>query len=321
MLQGIPFFFRKSADKLLLCLMVFPFVLTSCFPGQPEKQVAKEKSGEERANNTDISHLSTLTVTDNITYSNVLDDLDRNDLQNIDLALTLFSNNKADSLSRDSMLVSFTEFMTSEIQGYYDGHLNGNQDLIRHFENKGDQSETQKLISMLATHGIKLSFREGDFYLEPDLAFIYDRLNGALTVSSRDYLQVKISLANGLNTDSGQPVSVPDSLAHNIIAWEDFMVKNPGYLLKDEIQAQYIDAMAAYLSGTEQLPLFDPDTKMIEAKYQSSYLRYLKEYPDRGSARIVKKFYDLLDSKGFKYDEELDSFLSDVNFIPTQTPQ
>ena len=316
MKSNTPFFFRKYADKCLFCLLVFPFMLTSCFSGQSDK-----KSAEERTNNSEASRLSQLTVTNDATFGTVLDDLDRNDLQNIDRALKLYANNQADSASRDSMLVSLNEFMTSVIQGYYDNHLNGKRDLVDLFGNKGDQSEAQKLTSSLASHGIKLTFKEGDFYLEPDLAFVSDHLNGALTIASRDYLQVKINATNGFIAENNQPVSAPDSLACQIVAWEDFMLKYPGYVLKDEIQSQYIDVMTAYLSGMEQYPLFDPNTKVLDASYQASYLRYLEAYPNRESTRIVKKFYDLLSSKGFKYDEGLDSFLSEVNLIPTENLQ
>ena len=320
-MPSIPFCTRKTACRLLLCLSVFPFLLTACFSGQPEKKSAKEKSSAEKTNTLDAFSLSQLTVPTNAAYDAVLDDFDRSDLQNINRALTVFSNNKADSLSRDSMLISFNEFMTSAMQGYYDNKLMGNKSLIEQFGNKEDQSAAQKLISSLASHGISLSFRDGDFYLEPDLAFVYSHLDGVLTNSSRNYLQIKINIVKGFNAENNQAISPPDSLAHQIVAWEEFLLTNPGYLLKDEIQAQYVDVLAAYLSGMEQLPLFDPNTKILEPKYQSSYLHYIEDHPNLGSTKIVKKFYDLLASKEFKYDEELDSFLSEVNFIPTQNPQ
>jgi hypothetical protein len=60
---------------------------------------------------------------------------------------------------------------------------------------------------------------------------------------------------------------------------------------------------------------------MLDPNYQSSYLRYIEDYPNRESTKIVKKYYDLLASKGFKYSEGLDSILSEVNFNPTQNSQ
>lgn len=320
-MPSIPFCTRKTACKFFLCLSVFPFLLTACFSGQPERKIAKEKSSAEKTNTLGAFSLSQLTVPTNAAYDAVLDNFDRNDLQNINRALTVFANNKADSLSRDSMLISFNEFMTSAMQGYYDTKLMGNRSLIDQFGNKEDQAAAKKLISSLDSHGISLSFRDGDFYLEPDLAFIYSNLDGVLTNSSRNYLQIKIDIARGFITENNQSISAPDSLAHQIVAWEEFLLTNPGFLLKDEIQAQYTDVMVSYLSGMEQLPLFDPNTKMLEPKYQASYLHYIEEHPNLESTKMVRKFYDLLASKGFKYDEELDSFLSEINFIPTQNPQ
>ncbi len=317
-MPSIPFCTRKTACRLLLYLSVFPFLLTACFPGQPEKKSAKEKSSAEKTNTLDAFSLSQLTVPTNAAYDAVLDGFDKSDLQNINHALTVFANNKADSLSRDSMLISFNEFMTSAMQGYYETKLMGNRSLIEQFGNKEDQPAAQKLISSLASHGITLSFRDGDFYLEPDMAFIYSNLDRVLTNSSRNFLQIKINIAKGFNTGDSLAISPPDSLANQIVAWEEFLLTNPGYLLKDEIQAQYVDVLATYFSGMEQLPLFDPNTKMLEPKYQNSYLHYIENHPNLESTKMVRKFYDLLASKGFKYDEELDSFMSELNFIPTE---
>lgn len=304
----------------MICLVTIPLLLTACFSGKPEKQ----SSGEKSANHSiilDTFRLSQITVPTNEAYNSLLDYLDRNDLQNIDRALVVFANNKADSISRDSMLISFNEFMTSVMQEFYSGKLIGNRKLMDQFENREDQADAKKMISSLAAHGISLTYREGDFFLEPDLTFVYSRLENVLTPGSRSYLQTRIDLSNGFVNENNQPLSPPDSLAHQVVAWEDFLVKYPGYAFKDEILALYIDVLAAYLSGLDQLPLFDPSTKILNHEYQASYLTYMEKYPNRESTKTLKKFYDLLASKGFKYDESLDSFLSELNFIPTQNPQ
>lgn len=319
-LSGIPFCFRKTAPRLFSWISVVPFLLVACFSGQTERQAARDKLARN-GNTLDLFRLTQITVPTNAAYSAVLSDLNRNDLLNIDRAITLFTSNKADSLSRDSMLISFNEFMSDVMQEYYSGNMLGNQKLLDQFLNKDDQGEAKKLTALLAKHGIKLTFQENDFYLEPDLEFVQEHLEGALSSGSRNYLQTKISLARGIYDEDHQPFSKPDSLSYLMIAWEDFMAKNPGYVLRDEILAQYIDALTLYLTGLEQLPLFDPETKLLTPEYKASYLRYLEKYPDRESTKTVKKFYELLASKGFKYDESMDTFLSEVNFIPTQLPQ
>ncbi|MCX6219770.1 MAG: hypothetical protein NTZ69_02130 [Bacteroidia bacterium] len=318
--SGIPNRTWNSTGRNFLFLITLPLLAASCFSGKQDKLKTDDKSAAKSVT-TDTFRLSQLTVPSNAAYSSVLDDFDRSDLQNINRALAVFANNKADSLSRDSMLISFNEYMTAVMQEYYSGKLLGNRQLMDHFESKEDPVEAQKLIATLAAHGILITYREGDFYLEPNLAFVFNHLEGALTTGSRNYLQTKISLSKVLLDDNNLPVSPADSIARQIIAWEDFMVNNPEYVSKDEIQAQYIDAFTTYLSGTEQFPLFDPNTKMLQHVYQNSYLQYLEKYPNRESTKIVKKFYDLLASKGFKYEESLDSFLPEVNFIPNQNPK
>jgi hypothetical protein len=318
--SGIPNRAWNPTGRNFLYLIALPLLVTSCFSGKEERHKANEKSGVKSVA-MNPPRIALITVPSNAAYSALLEDFDRNDLQNIDRALTVFANNKADSLSRDSMLISFNEYLTAVMQEYYTGKLLGNRQLMDHFESKEDPAEAQKLIASLAAHGIEITYREGDFYLEPDLEFVYNHLEGVLTTGSRNYLQTKISLSKVLLGDNNLPVSPADSIARQIIVWEDFMANSPEYVSKDEIQAQYIDAFTTYLSGTEQLPLFDPNTKMLQHVYQNSYLQYLEKYPNRESTKIVKKFYDLLASKGFKYEESLDTFLPEVNFIPNQNPK
>ena len=317
-MAGIPHFFMKFRNKSFLLLAIFPLLLTSCIFGQSDKQSAKDKSALDKKLRLDSAQLSQIAVPTNFAYSAILEDLDKSDLQNINRALTIFTNNKADSASRDSMLISFNEFMTTAMQGYYDTKLLGNKELIEHFGNKDDQAEARKVISSLESHGIKITFKENDFYLEPNLEFVSTQLNEALTQSSRDYLQTKLNSSKCLSLERNQSVSVPDSLAYQIIIWEDYLLKYPGYLMKDEIQSQYLDDLASYISGTEQFPLYDPATKILDPKFQSSYIRFIEEYPNRQSTKIVQKFYNMLTAKGYRYDEELDSILSEINTASIQ---
>lgn len=298
--------------------LIFPvaaislFLLSSCFPGQSNKNSAGITTG------IDSVRLSHFKVPDNVTFSTVLEDLDKRDPQNIDKAITLFSNTIADSLSRDSMLVSLNEYMTAVMQNYFEAKIMGDHELTELFRNGEEQEEAQKRVRMLASHGIRLAFRDGEFYLEPDLEFIYGRLKDVISAGSTDYLLTKISLGKTMKNEHDKPVSVPDSLARHIVAWEDFMDRNPGFLLTDDIQILYMDAFSTYLSGTDQAPLFDPSTKLLNPSYQASYLRYLETNPGRESTKIISSFYDLLTSKEYKYDEAVDTFLTEINFIPSQ---
>lgn len=267
----------------------------------------------------DTLKLQSLRVTANTAYTAILDDLDRNDPASIDKAVRLFANTRADSVSRDSMLLTLNEFMISVAQAYYDAKILGNQKLAELFSNKEDQTEAAKVTGYLASHGISLAFRQGEFYLEPDDQFVLSQLKKVLTAGSRDWLVTKTSLLHDDAGGTSRVRSVPDSLAFRITVWEDFLKRNPDYLMNEAIRAEYTGLLSAYLTGTEDLPLFDPDTRFLQVPYKESYLRFLRDNPQRESAGIVKKFYNLLEKNGFKYNEAMDTFLSDVNLIPSST--
>ncbi len=309
-----------SRYGVFLGLLLLPMLWVSCFTGQQQNATSGGKP-QDNSWSEDTARLPMLAVPHDAAYAALLENLGRDDLRNIDRALSVFAGSSADSLSRDSMLLSVNEYITSVMLEYYENKLSGNQKLIEQFGNKESKSEAMKLSASLEKHGILLTLREGEFYLEPDPSFLYDRLEKSLSASSRNYLQTKIQLAGRSMNGENQPVSAPDSLSRQMIAWEKFLINHPSYVLKDEILASYIDAMTLYLTGMEDQPLFDPVSKVIDPEYKASYQRHLEQYPDRESTKTVKKFYDLLASKGFKYDESLDLFLSEVNFIPTPNPQ
>lgn len=308
-------------NRLWVWLIAITVVILGCQTGQKDKKPGGTKTRGDRSEVADTLFLLRTRVADSKSYGNMLEDLDKNNLRNIDRALRLFSNTTADSLGRDSMLISFNEFMTSVMQSYYDSQILGNTKLADLFGSSEDQAEAQKLVRMLANHGINLLYREGEFYLEPDMGFVYQHLGKTLTSGSRDYLQTRIKLSREFSGIQDKRISAPDSIVTQISAWEDFLERNPGYLLKDAVQTQYLDLLNSYLNGLDQLPLFNPESGMVEPVYKESYARYLQANPQRESAKIVRKFYDLLASKGFKSDEEIDKFLSDLNFNPSQIQQ
>jgi len=311
---------RKAAIGIIVPSVLLALPFSSCFSGGKDKSSAKNTNTSDYPVYSDTTRLKQINVPGNFVYGAVLDDLDKSNLGSIDLALRIFCNNRADSLSRDSMLVSFNEFMNSAMQEYFDNKLLGNKELTDHFGNKENQADAQKLTQTLATHGIHLNFNDGEFYLEPDLSFIRQRLGKVLTSSSMEYLTTRIKLARNFSGFSSgnknQALSIPDSIAFQFVTWEDFLAKYPGYVMKDDIHSQYLDALTAYLSGLEQMPLFDPDTKKIDPNYLTSYQHFIESNPTRESARVVKKFYELLTRKGFKYDEAMDTFLSEEILVP-----
>src|SRR5690349_13283645 len=97
-------------------------------------------------------------------YNQLLDVLEKKDLESIDLAIKLFKNSKADSLSRDSMLVVFNDFL-SVMAGTY---LENSDSLQGKSGIDISKEATAQLKERLSGYGMMLTTSEGDFYLEPD---------------------------------------------------------------------------------------------------------------------------------------------------------
>jgi hypothetical protein len=137
-----------------------------------------------------------------------------------------------------------------------------------------------------------------------------------LTTAGKRYLNIKIDTEKTLSSGEDQSAKIAETLAQQIIDWENFNRDFPGFVASGEIQAQYLDLLTTYLSGTEQFPLFDPSTNLVNENFKLSYQSYLQKNPDSESGKIIGKFYKILADKGFKYSEELDAYLSEINLTP-----
>jgi hypothetical protein len=67
---------------------------------------------EQKQQFADPGEIARLKISSADEYNQVLEMLNKKDLKSIDLAIKLFRNSAADSLSRDSMLVAFNDFLS-----------------------------------------------------------------------------------------------------------------------------------------------------------------------------------------------------------------
>ncbi len=289
------------------------FILFSCNNNQSNKGENRgDEAGQE--GNVDVERLSGMKFDFAIDYGDALELLDKGDLQSIDVAITMFNNSTADSISRessscDSMFVGFNDFLASVIQSYYENNLNDNADLKKKLKNGEADSEISEFKEPLEKSGINLSTSEGEYYLEADQEYLYQKMNGHLSKASAQFLQLKVrDQKDPLETDGALLLS-PDSIASRLIAWEDFILSNPEYASINEAEMLYSTYLSAFLSGTDNSPVFDLDDKKLDDRFKIAYETFATTYPERKSAKVVKQYYDLISANGFKYSDKIGDFL------------
>ncbi len=238
-------------------------------------------------------------------YGQVLEMLNKKDLKSIDLAIKVFRNSKADSLSMDSMFVAFNDFLSMMAGTYLE-----NKDSLQ--GRKGidiSDEETKQIKEKLSAYGLLLSTAEGDFYLEPDNDYLVQNFSDKISPAYNEFLQIAVSDQKEKFADDATILIPIDSLAKRIRVWEDFMEKFPSFISSGKALDFYSQYLETYLTGTDNTKAFDPVSNKLKDNLKKSFENYIAQNPGRKSALIVKDYYDLLKSTGFQYSEKVDSFI------------
>lgn len=238
-------------------------------------------------------------------YNQVLEMLNKKDLKSIDLAIKLFRNSAADSLSRDSMLVAFNDFL-SVMAGTY---LENSDSLQGKSGIDISKEATAQMKERLSGYGMMLTTSEGDFYLEPDNDYLIQNFSDKISPAYNEFLLIAASDQKEKFADDASILIPMDSLAKRITVWEDFMQKYPTFVSIGKAQDYYSQYLETFLSGTDNSKAFDPKTNKLKEDFKKSFEKYLAEYPDRKSAAVVKDYYDLLKSSGLVYSDKVDAFI------------
>ena len=277
-------------------------LLLSCNLSEKKSSKDSVDSKQESVNPEKIVQLKIACAED---YSQILDLLDKKDFKSIDLAIKVFQNSKADSLSRDSMMVVFNDFFSVMASTYLENNdsLQGKKGI-----DISDES-IQKIKRRLANYGMILSPAEGEFYLEPDNDFLIQHLGEKVSSSYLAFLTLSAREQKEKFAEDGKILIPCDSLAQRIKVWEDFTEKYPSFISLGKVQDLYIQYMEAYLSGTDNTKAFDPSSNKLKDDLKNSFEIYIEANPGRKSTSIVKGYYDLLKSSGFVYSEKVDSYI------------
>lgn len=238
-------------------------------------------------------------------YDQVLDGLDKNKLNSINLAVKLFQNSKADSLSRDSMFVGFNDFLALIANSY----LENNDSLHSMLTGEVPEGVISRIKSKLSDYGMNLTTAEGEYYLEPQMEWQVNNFGNKLSSGYREFLTITAKEQKEKFAVDGKILIPLENLMARIITWEDFIGKHPGFISVNKAEDLYTQYLEAFLSGTENSKVFDPVSKKLNDKSKSAFEVYIQNNPGRKSAVIVKEFYDLLKSSNFLYSDEEDSFI------------
>jgi hypothetical protein len=238
-------------------------------------------------------------------YHKVLDKLDHGNLSSLDLACKLFKNSVADTITRDSMLVTFSDFYNTLAESY----LENNEAVSTQLQNSPSPEVLNKIKTSLAAYGIRLSSSEGAFYLEPQTEYLLQKFGSELSPAYREYLTIGSKEQKSRFAEDGTILIPSDSLSSRIMTWENFIKRYPDFISIKMAQDQYAQYMGAFLAGMDNSRIFNSATNRLNDSSKVSFESFIVKNPESISAGVVKSYLDLLKSTNFNYTDKVDSFL------------
>lgn len=169
----------------------------------------------------------------------------------------------------------------------------------------GDENLRKQLMK-LKDNGYSLYQAEGDFYIEPDPAFLIKRFEKHISEPLAEFLKLKaIEVEKHFAADAALIITW-DELSDRIAGWEAYIARYPEAPEAAQAREDYYRRyMFFYLNGIDNTGLYDYHTGILKDDVKKSYERYMEKYKDTQSSIVVKGFYNELKKNGFKRTDQV----------------
>lgn len=158
----------------------------------------------------------------------------------------------------------------------------------------------------------KLISVEGNYYPIVD----YEKLkeyNKYISPELKDYISIKSMDSNApMAIDAGLYISY-DELSQRILKTEDFIQKYSGGQRHEEMLKAYRNKLTIYLSGMDNTPIVNSETKKINDVVLESYKKTANT-KDKVTGFIVRKYVKIIEKNNYIIDEKTkENILSLIN--------
>lgn len=184
-----------------------------------------------------------------------------------------------------------------QIAGMYNGYNDG----------KDAPPEMVAYNTELASHGFGIGMTEGSTFVLQNRNFLKDYFYDKVSEPMKNYLGQKNKEAKEMFSSDGGLLISPTRLAERVIWAENFIKENPNFHseLMEELKWSKKSYLTTLLTGMDNTPLFDYETKQISSDFEEAYQTVTSSYSDTETAAMIKPYYEAIKNKNTKKQEEL----------------
>lgn len=267
-------------------------------------------------------------------YQKYLGSLKKTDLNSIQKGLKAFRKNQIlfSQQEKDKALSYYQDFFYGVIRGFRDKvyndelerllekenssidgvyYVNDLLDLLNDPQKPKKDPRVQALIKLMHHNGLQFDMSEGNIYISIQPDFLYKNFQPYLSIPYQEFLAIeKKEKAERCTEDAGLRISF-DELGNRIIIWENFLKEYPDFEFNKEIREKNNWYLKLFLRGLNNSPLFSYSDDLLNPEIKIAYENYIQKNGESQSGKLVKGFYDLLQTEGFKRNEKIEQYYDD----------
>lgn len=172
----------------------------------------------------------------------------------------------------------------------------------------GANPASEPLQNLLARHGFRLNFTEGNAFVDESSGFFLGVGGASITSAMREFLSIR-STEEATRFSEDAALQLPwDSVAERVARWDAFLAKYPDFSWRPaaaDLRATYL---ATYLTGMDNTHT-QTDSGPLQPEVVASYRWYLRRHPHDASATIVRDYSAMFEARAIPSDSTIRAFL------------
>lgn len=311
--------------KLITILTIF--FIVACSPNRNSKKISIIKSdsitvrSEKTISDTDKNYEIENTLKKTLDFSrdingfeNLINSLDRESLISIAISKEYIEKRLDKSIQiSDSLYYAYLKFFYETVNHFNATLYEQNLTLITKINNGEVDSKTTEFHNLLEKCDLELFSSEGYYYVDSKADFFYNLFTSRLSIPLIEYIRIRrIELKEGFSHDAFMIISF-EQLSNRVKKWEDYITNYPDAYNIKEAKYYYQTYLETFLTGMDNSRVFEMGGGGLNAQIKALYQSYVKENPNRISAKIVEDYYKFIKRHGFKYNDSINLFLKKYN--------
>lgn len=229
--------------------------------------------------------------------------------------------NKADATAALGALVSTLE----EYEEIYSEQLfeGNNPDLmLKYFESAFDYSKIEAikeqdlkdLLYDISLGGFKIMNIEGSFSVMVDYEAL-KTFDEYVDDEIKAYIKIMALRYNNPSAVDASIVITPEEMENRIMQMESYIKSFNQEQRKEMITEMYLGEMMLYMSGSDNSPVFDFDTGVMDPEMFKVFENAVAKYKDAVFGKVLSKYVEVLKAEGFTNTDNVQNFILNIDQV------